>query len=289
MTRLADPKNNVAFKKIFSEDNIEGIKDFVESITSSIAEFPFSNKLISIEFLDKDQMPNLLRGKRSLCDLKVKDDKNNIYIIEMQKRNEEDYLQRIQYYGSHAITHQLEQGTGHIEINPVITISIMGRKCFEKEVPCISYHPFKETKTGKQFLFSQSHIFIELPKLNSSGLTGSTFEWLEMFKEAANFDHIPEVKNRNVLEAYHKLEQYRWSSEEKEAYIASKIEDDIEKSNLKHAEEEGIRKGIEKGRKEEQIKIAQKLLESGLGIEVVVKATGLSEAEVQDLQSRRKS
>jgi len=27
----------------------------------------------------------------------------------MQKRNEEDYLQRIQYYASHAITDQLEQ------------------------------------------------------------------------------------------------------------------------------------------------------------------------------------
>lgn len=97
MTKLADPRNDIAFKKIFSEDNIEGIKDFVESIISNAVEFPFSTKLVSIEFLHKDQMPSLLKRKKSLCDLKVKDDKNNIYIIEMQKRNEEDYLQRIQY------------------------------------------------------------------------------------------------------------------------------------------------------------------------------------------------
>ena len=280
MIKLADPRNDIAFKKIFSEDNIEGIKDFAESIISNAIEFPFSTKLVSIEFLHKDQMPSLLKGKKSLCDLKVKDDKNNIYIIEMQKRNEEDYLQRIQYYASHAITDQLEQGTDHTELNPVITISIMGRKCFDDNIPCISYHPFVETTTGKQLLLTQSHIFIELPKLEKSGLTGSTLEWLEMFKEAAHLDHIPEVKNKNVLQAYRKLEQHNWSPEEKEAYIASKIDDDMEKSNLKHAED--------KGREEEKIKIARNLLESGLSADLVIKTTGLSEAKIKELQSKTK-
>ena len=149
----------------------------------------------------------------------------------------------------------------------------MGRKCFEDDIPCISYHPFKETTTGKQLLLTQSHIFIELPKLENSGLTGSTLEWLKMFKEAAHLDHIPEVKNKNVLQAYHKLEQHNWSPEEKEAYIASKIDDDMEKSNLKHAED--------KGREEEKIKIARNLLESGLSADLVIKTTGLSEAKIK--------
>ena len=286
MTKLADPRNDVAFKKIFSEDNIEGIKDFAESIISNAVEFPFSTKLVSIEFLHKDQMPSLLKGKKSLCDLKVKDDKNNIYIIEMQKRNEEDYLQRIQYYASHAITDQLEQGTDHTELNPVITISIMGRKCFNDDIPCISYHPFKETTTGKQLLLTQSHIFIELPKLENSGLTGSTLEWLEMFKEAAHLDSIPQVKNKNVLQAYRKLEQHNWSPEEKEAYIASKIDDDMEKSNLKHAEDKGREEGREEGEQKKALEIARNLLESGLSVDLVIKTTSLSEKEVKNLEAK---
>ena len=278
MTKLADPRNDIAFKKIFSEDNIEGIKDFAESIISNAVEFPFSTKLVSIEFLHKDQMPSLLKGKKSLCDLKVKDDKNNIYIIEMQKRNEEDYLQRIQYYASHAITDQLEQGTGHTELNPVITISIMGRKCFDDNIPCISYHPFKETTTGKQILLTQSHIFIELPKLENSGLTGSTLEWLKMFKEAAHLDSIPHVKNKNVLQAYRKLEQHNWSSEEKEAYIASKIDDDMEKSNLKHAKEEGEQK--------KAFEIARRMLSKGKDIQEIMDFTDLSEEVIKNLESK---
>ena len=157
----------------------------------------------------------------------------------------------------------------------------MGRKCFGDDIPCISYHPFKETTTGKQLLLTQSHIFIELPKLEKSGLTGSTLEWLEMFKEAVHMDHIPQVKNKNVLKAYHKLEQHNWSPEEKEAYLASKIEDDMEKNNLKHAKEEG--------REEEKIKIAQNLLASGLPVDLVIKTTGLSEAKIKELQPKIKS
>ena len=279
MTKLADPRNDIAFKKIFSEDNIEGIKDFAESIISNAIEFPFSTKLVSIEFLHKEQMPSLLKGKKSLCDLKVKDDKNNIYIIEMQKRNEEDYLQRIQYYASHAITDQLEQGTGHTELNPVITISIMGRKCFDDNIPCISYHPFKETTTGKQLLLTQSHIFIELPKLEKSGLTGSTLEWLKMFKEAAHLDHIPTVENKNVLQAYRKLEQHSWSPEEKEAYLASKIEDDMEKSNLKHAED----KGKEEGEQKKALEIARRMLSKGKDIQEIMDFTDLSEEAIKNL------
>ena len=99
-----------------------------------------------------------------------------------------------------------------------------------------------------------------------------------MFKEAAHLDHIPEVKHKNVLQAYRKLEQHNWSPEEKEAYIASKIDDDMEKSNLKHAED--------KGREEEKIKIAQNLLESGLPFDLVIKPTGLSEEEVKNLETK---
>lgn len=32
MTKSRDPRNDMAFKKIFSEGNIEKIKDFAESI-----------------------------------------------------------------------------------------------------------------------------------------------------------------------------------------------------------------------------------------------------------------
>jgi predicted transposase/invertase (TIGR01784 family) len=288
MVKFADPKNDVAFKKIFNEDNIEAIKDFAESIIAHASGFPFSNKLVSLEFLNKEQMPSLLKGKKSLYDLKVRDDKNNVYILEMQKRNEEDYLQRIQYYAAHAITSQLEQGISHLGISPVITISIMGKQCFADDIPCISYHPFKETTTGKQILLTQSHIFIELSKLEKANLSGSVLEWLQMFKDAPSLDHMPDIENNNVLNAYRTLEQHNWSSDEKEAYIASKIDEDIEKNNLEHAQEEGFEEGVKQGINEGIIQVAIEMLRDNETIEKISRFTKLSPEQIVDLKSQIK-
>lgn len=196
----------------------------------------------------------------------------------MQKRNEEDYLQRIQYYSAHAVTDQLEKGESHANIKPVITISIMGRNCFENDVPCISYHPYKETTTNKQLLLAQSHIFIELPKLKNSGLKNDTLEWLNMFKEAPNLDKLPSVKNEYVIKAYQKLEHHNWTKEEMDAYIDAKVSDDIEKNNIEHA--------IKKGKNERNIEIVRKMLSKGMDIKEIIDITGLSKEQVEEIKDK---
>ena len=275
MEKFADPTNDIAFKKVFSE-NIDSLKNFIETIISNVKDYPFSKNITQIEYLKTEQLPSLLQGKRSLCDLKVKDDQGNTYIIEMQKRNEEDYLQRIQYYASHAVIDQLEQGESHGTIKPVITISIMGRKCFNDDVPCISYHPYRETTTNNQLLLSQSHIFIELPKLKESEFNQDTIEWLKLFKEAPKLNKLPEVHNEFIKKAYLKLEQHNWTKDEMKAYIDARIIDDMEKSSIEHAREEGL----VKGKKEARIEIAKNMLKAGISIDTIKITTGLNESEL---------
>lgn len=280
MEKYADPTNDVAFKKVFSENNIEGLQNFIESIVVNAKDYPFSSRLESIEFLNKDQMPSLMQGKRSLCDLKIKDDKGNTYIIEMQKRNETDYLQRVQYYSAHAIVDQLEQGQSHSKIDPIITISIMGKKCFEDDVPCISYHPYKETTTNKQLLLMQSHIFIELPKVEESNFNKDTLEWLNMFKQAPTITQLPSVSNEHVLKAYQTLEQHGWTKEETDAYIDAKISDDMVKDSIEHAKNEGRNEGEHK----KVIEIAKNMLKEGESVEKIAQYTGLSEKAILEIQ-----
>ena len=67
------------------------------------------------------------------------------------------------------------------------------------------------------------------------------------------------------------------SPEEKEAYIASKIEDDMEKSNLKHAKEEG--------KAERDIEIAKAMLLDGDSAQKITRITGLSIIEIEKLKS----
>jgi predicted transposase/invertase (TIGR01784 family) len=53
---------------------------------------------------------------------------------------------------------------------------------------------------------------------------------------------------------------------------------------MKKGEMIGIEKGIEKGRKE----TAKNMLEMGLDIKMICKATGLSEKEVENIRDHRK-
>ena len=65
--------------------------------------------------------------------------------------------------------------------------------------------------------------------------------------------------------------------------IEKGIREGIEKG-IREGIEKGIREGMEKGKKEGKIETAKNLLSMGMSIEVIIKATGLSEDEVNQLK-----
>ncbi len=54
-------------------------------------------------------------------------------------------------------------------------------------------------------------------------------------------------------------------------------------SEIGYAKEEGIAKGIEEGKKEKAIETAQKLKQEGLTIELIMRVTGLTQEEIENL------
>jgi len=147
MQRYLDPTNDSLFKKIFRD--LERLKEFI----NAVLELPEGFRIKEIEFIPVEQVHIIDKGKKSIFDLKVKDEAGSWYIIEMQKRNESDYLKRVQYYSAHSYVQQLTQGIKHKDLLPVIVISLIKTKMFDDEVPCISLHKTLETKTNKQYLF----------------------------------------------------------------------------------------------------------------------------------------
>ena len=141
-------------------------------------------------------MPLFLDGKRSIFDLKVKDEAGRWYIIEMQRKMERDYINRVQFYGSYSYVNQIEQGVSHKDLLPVVVISIIGQKVFDDELPCINYHCLKETNTNKQYLFSLMYVFVELGKFDSNKIENDIDQWLHLLKCAHNEQEPPKaIKN----------------------------------------------------------------------------------------------
>jgi len=290
--RYLDPTNDVAFKKLFSN------KDRLINLLNSILKLSEGSRIKELDYIPQEQMPLFLDGKRSIFDLKVKDEAGRWYIIEMQRKMERDYINRVQFYSSYSYVNQIEQGVSHKDLLPVVVISIIGQKVFDDdELPCINYHCLKETNTNKQYLFSLMYVFVELGKFDSNRIENDIDQWLHLLKCAHNEQEPPKaIKNSSVLSAYEELEQYKWNASEHDAYIRAKlameaeeikIEEYLEKiTKLEEKVEQAELKGKTDGKLENSIEIAQKMLARGKNAEEVAELTGLSLEKVNSLRTR---
>ncbi|MBH1988601.1 MAG: Rpn family recombination-promoting nuclease/putative transposase [Myxococcaceae bacterium] len=115
MQRYLDPTNDVGFKKVFS-DPIR-MMDFL----NSILRLPAGKKIQQVDFVPTEQIPDLGQGKRSLFDLKCQDESGTYFLIEMQCRRSPTFLKRMQYYGAHAYTSQIQTGKKHARCSEIVT------------------------------------------------------------------------------------------------------------------------------------------------------------------------
>ncbi|HJD67955.1 MAG TPA: Rpn family recombination-promoting nuclease/putative transposase [Rickettsia endosymbiont of Bembidion lapponicum] len=273
MQRYLDPTNDSLFKKIFSD--IERLKEFI----NSILDLPEGYRIKEIEYIPIEQLPLINLGKRVIFDLKVKDETGNWYIIEMQKKNESDYLKRAQYYSAHAYVSQLKKGLLYKNLLPVVIISLIKDKLFNEEVPYISYHKTIEANSKKQYVYDLSYVFIELGKFNKEKLETVADEWLHLFKCAVEEKDIPEdITSDKVKEAYHVIEMHNMTHEGYDLYIRTKLAEQTEEITLEEH--------FEKGRTARNTEIAKNLLIAGVDIQVIYTSTGLPKEEIEKLKAK---
>ena len=287
MSRYLDPTNDIAFKKLF-RDKVRLI-----DLLNNILRLQDNYKIIELWFIPVEQMPLFIEGKRSIFDLKVQDGTGGWYIVEMQRKMHKDYLNRAQYYGCYSYVNQLEEGSKHNDLLPVVVISIIGTKAFPADVPCISYHYLKETTTQKQFLLSVSYVFIELGKFKEDNIRDDTDQWLHLLKCVSLEQEPPkEINKQCVLSAYENLEKSRWTKDEHDAYIRSKLAQEAEESEFEAKYEEGKAmgkaegkaEGIEIGEARLRDAMAKEMLLDGEPIEKIIKFTKLTKEEIEGLK-----
>jgi len=71
-------------------------------------------------------------------------------------------------------------------------------------------------------------------------------------------------------------------------YAASMTETmkfEAEEKIREEGRKEGIKEGMEKGKIEGKIEVAKNLLKTGIDIEIIVKSTGLTKEEIEDLKN----
>ena len=131
--KLLDPKNDVAFKRIFGT---EKNKDILIHFLNDMLVFKGNHPIEDVTFLKPILDPEIYAKKTSIVDVLCKDTRGNAYIVEMQVAKTRGFEKRAQFYASKAYTSQANVGDEYQNLKEVVFLAIADYVMFpEKKSP----------------------------------------------------------------------------------------------------------------------------------------------------------
>ncbi len=285
--KFVSPRNDVAFKKIFgNEEHTEILISFL----NAVLDLTGNKEIQEIELLNPYQAPRLEALKYTLLDVRAKDKRGVTFIVEMQVSHVEGLRKRFTYYTSKAYVSQIERGQDYPKLNQVIFIGILDFKEFDTD-HYLTRIQLLNTQTYQQELKDLEFNFIELPKFRKKEEEVKTIleKWLFFLKHADELDVIPDSADTVALRhAYDIADQFGWSKEELEVYDYWGIKEQDERGAVQYAWNAGKRKGEREGERKGRLETARRMLADGLERTLIGNYTGLSAEEIAALAEEPK-
>lgn len=269
--KFVDITNDIAFRKIFGN---QGKKKSLISFLNAVIDLPKNKRITDVEITNPYQLGKLSGGKSTIVDVKAKDEKGNVFIVEMQVAEFDFFHKRILYYTSQSYVSQLDEGVEYKKLKPVYFIGILE---FEigRNPSYFSRHKVLDIETKEQIIQDVEFNFIELPKFNKTieQLKTSIDQWTYFIKNAENLTIIPEsVEDEGLKEAYFEADKQNWTKLELEDYLRASIKEKDDQGRIDFAEKKAV------------LKVAQNLKKNGVPVEVIIKSTGLTRDEIERLE-----
>lgn len=247
-----------------------------------------------IEILESESNQQTADDKFNRVDIKAKNDKGEIIIIEIQNTRELYYLERILYGVAKAITEHISLGERYYEVKKIYSISILyfdiGKGddyLYHGQNNFVGVHTndrLEVTTKEKDALVHKlpAEIFPEyfLVRVNEFNKVAVTplEEWVEYLKTGCI---RPDTEAPGLKEAREKLVYYNMSKAERQAYdehlSAIMIQNDV----LDGAKLEGRMEGRAEGLAEGRMEVARNMKKLGIPVEIIMQSTGLSEKDIE--------
>lgn len=276
---FVDVKNDVAFHKIFGNDNKKVI---LISFLNAVLRLKGDKRIKSISIENPYQLPILPNMRASIIDVKAKDFSGNTFIIEMQVADVEAMDKRLLYYTSKEYSQQIVSGDKYTELNPVIFIGIFDFD-FTEGAAYFSHHAICNVETQERVIKDMDFYFIELTKFNKElkDLTDIMDKWIYFIKEAENLLVIPDnLDDEGLTEAYVDANRNTWTKAELDAYIYAGMREQDERGRLSKAEKKAEQRGEERGEKRKEIEAVLGFYQNNIPVSIIASALKITEEDV---------
>ena len=300
-TKFIDLTFDYGFKITF------GNPDFPELMLGFLQELLPERKIVSIQFLNTEELGSNEKDKRVHFDIKCEEPDGGYFIVEMQKYSYSHFTDRLVVYAGGTIKHLLKRNEDYGKVRPLYVISVLDHLLYipgesdEDRNRLIRTAQLKISGSEKVLSDKLNYVFLQLPVVKSLGDCRTFLEkwaWcvrnmvmsegkpLEL--EGSYFDSLYEHSDRKNIEK-DKLSNY-------DTMIRDEIQIRAEKEfAVEHARAEALAQGKAEGRaegreegkvegeKSKQREIAAKLKATGAENKFISEITGLSLDEIAAL------
>jgi predicted transposase/invertase (TIGR01784 family) len=288
--RYLDPKNDLTFKKVFGEH-----PHLLKSFLNAVMPLAEGKKIISLEYLPAELVPEIPMFANSIVDVRCIDEKGQQFIVEMQMLWTDSFKSRVLFNASKAYIKQVGRGFQYKGLQPVYSLNIINENFDSNPDTYIHHYQIIHTQDNEKVMEGLEFVFIELPKFRARKYTDKKIQilWLRFLSEindsqegiSPDFLEVPEIKEATEL-----ILESGMTKGELETYDRYWDIISTEKTFLVDAFDKGIEQGIEQGieleRKhsdERMFEMIRNLKKSGVSNSDISVATGLSEQQIERL------
>jgi len=307
--KYIDPFTDFGFKWIFGT---EEHKELLMSFLNDLLEL--DNKIINIEYRNLEKLGLNIVDRKAIFDIFCTDEKNNNFIVELQRSKQKYFKDRSLYYTSFPIQEQSKKGDWDYQLKKVYFVGILEFDMYEDELTTQKNDDKYLTKVqlcdvdSKDLFYDKlTYYFIEMPKFKKTQdeLSSHLDYWLYMLNNMKELKAIPEKfkEDKLISQAFDIAEFLALSKDEQFAYqqdLKSRLDyknvmdyakemaekagrEEGHKAGHKAGREEGHQEGHKEGVENTQLELIKKSLKQKLNMETISAITGLSEDEIEML------
>jgi len=288
MTRTTEKYINLftdfGFKKLFGEEpNKDLLIDFLNELLGD------QEQIKDLTYLKNERLGNHEGERRAVYDLYCSNEREEKFIVEIQRVKQEFFKDRSVYYSTFAIQEQATKGREwQYELKGVYTIAILDFS-FEKANPEKLQHRAKivDIETCQIFYDKLTFIYLEIPKFQKElhQLKTGYEKWLFAFKNLHRLQQQPEeLQDKIFTKLFNLAEIAKMNDKERSGYQESLKDYWDLKSSMDTYYKEGFEEGEKRGEKKKAFEMANMMIQVGEPLEKIIQYTGLSKTEIEKLK-----
>lgn len=207
-------------------------------------------------------------------------------IVEMQKSKNNEFRNRMVYYGGCMISRQLKPGDKYDKLKPVYVVCFMNFRLLHQTDQLVYRYQLREKDSHELFGDQLAVYLCELPRFvkEEDRPLNPIEEWFDLLQNMTKFVGRPKNVNKRFDSILEDCRQNRLDAKEREQYFNAMISEHEEQSIAAAYKEEGFLEGIEKGEDNKAKEIARRMLSRKMPIPDVAELVGMEVSEVEKLK-----